>query len=179
MSSSSPFFDRENIRDLVAKNQNETVINALVNLAKRIENKDLSNSIILLSNKYENFVKDARDGVLSTEQKEVSESKLNAAILELIDDIPEESFNLLSQFNKQKSKSAFLREDGKEDKLMKYGIFSLFIFGFLVLVFGIIWYAVSIMSQNDHPFQWTDLILPIAGLTVMSASAFLYFLIKR
>lgn len=169
--------DKAIFRELIAKNQNEKVIDALIQVAKKIENKDLSNSIILLSNKFENYIKDSRNGVLSQEQQEVSLSKLNNAILSLIDDIPEESFKLIGKATATSSASP--SEQGTEDKLMKYMILSLFGLGLLGLVCSFIYLAIKFMPSDAPPFAVTDLILLIGSLTAIFTGGLFYTINKR
>ncbi len=179
MADELPILGKAIIRELVAKNQNDKVIEALINLARKIENKDLSNSIILLSSKFENYVKDSRNGVLSHEQQEQSLAKLNEAILELIDDLPEDAFHQVNESNTKKGKQvSTVSEDKMEDKVMKYMILALFIFGFLGLICSMVYLAIVFMAKNRPDFDFTYLILPIASLTVVFTGGLFYFINK-
>ena len=177
MDNLDPLLDKAVFRELIAKNQNEKVIEALIQVAKKIENKDISNSIILLSNKFENYIRDSRDGVLSQEQQEVSLSKLNGAILNLIDDIPEESFHLIKGAASQQP--AAPTEAQAEDKLMKYMILSLFGLGLLGLVASFIYLAIKFMPTDAPEFAMTDLILLIGSLTAIFTGGLFYTINKR
>lgn len=94
---------KQKIKDLVAENRNDEVIDSLLELSRKINNKELSNSVIMLSAKYENFLKETMQGIVNHEEKNVTLSKLNLSILNLIDSIPDRSFseakNLVSKEN--------------------------------------------------------------------------------
>ena len=171
MSSNIPAFGRAVIKELVAKNQSEKVINQLIKLARRIDNKEISNSIIMLSNRFENYVRDTRNGVLSQEEQDVSLAKLNKSILDLIDDLPDETF----QIGELKTSNSVVQTHFSEaDKLMKYLIMALF-------ALGIVGFIVSmIFAMMGYGKDWQTNIIPfLFSFMMIVTSGFFYFLTKR
>lgn len=170
MPSSEQVFGRSFFKELIAKNQSEKVIDQLIKLAKKINDKEISNSIILLSGRFESYVKDSRNGVLSAEEQEVSLAKLNQSILDLIDDLPDPLPIIQLDPVKPSLKSHF----DEADKVMKYMILGLFGLGILGFISSMIYLMVA---KSD---DWLSNLIPmIASFMVIVTSGFFYFLTKR
>ncbi len=83
----------DKMKKLVAENKTEEVIDSLFELADKIPDKKLSNNVTILSSRYGTYVEEKTLGTVNSEEGDIKLAKLNQAILNIIDSLPNEIFH--------------------------------------------------------------------------------------
>lgn len=98
-----PFISKTDLKKLVANNQIDLAFEMLLVINDRTGNKELYNQVILLNAKYDKLKRDIRANVIRHEDKNVDRGQLNTALLELIDEMPSDQYEIDEQlYNKWK-----------------------------------------------------------------------------
>lgn len=81
--------NKKQLQALLASGRTTSVVEHLESVSQKVEDTDLKNEIILVSGKFNSFKRDKRSGVLNKEQEETQLAKINNALLEIINSLPE------------------------------------------------------------------------------------------
>ena len=160
---------KSTIKQLVAENKTEQVIDALLNLSDKINDDETKNSVIMLSSRYKRFVDQTIRGVSEMEEQNTYLAQLNDAALKLIDEIPEDYFS-----ENRKGQIAIVYEnklDNTLSKIIKISIIVLFLIS-LVCMIGVMVYNFSIYLMKSENTKWSNLGTLLPPLTGLTASVF-------
>lgn len=89
-----PFISKTDLKKLVANNQIDLVFEILLVINDRTGNKELYNQVILLHAKYDKLKRDIRANVIRHEDKNVDRGQLTTGLLELIDEMPSDQYEI-------------------------------------------------------------------------------------
>jgi hypothetical protein len=81
---------KKELKILLSKNKTQKVIDKLLSYIEIVnDNDDLYNEVILLSSRYARYAEEKRKGVLTFEQGQVEINNVHAALLNIIDQLPD------------------------------------------------------------------------------------------
>lgn len=112
--------------DLIAQGETQVAIDALLVLISKIGEKELQAEVVLLSGKFARYKRAKRVGTSTYENQDHSISKINDALIEIIEELPQEQDEGLAPINPP------LHSKGLGQLLL---LFSLLLFLLLIAVF--------------------------------------------
>lgn len=166
---------RNSIKQLVAENRTEEVIEALLKLSDKIDDPEIKNSIVILSSRYKRFVDQTIRGISDVGDQNTFLAQLNDAALKLIDDIPESYFTETSR--KKTEPAAVSKFDSALSKAIPLAVMVLLLFSLAALVGSMLYYFYYFIKGpgKGEVIDFGDLPLIWISLTGFAASAFFYF----
>lgn len=124
------------LKKLIAKGKTKEAIEELLNLAEKIKNDEFSKEIIIQSSNFETYTKTKRQGSSTSQEGNISISKINIALLDIIDQFLDQYINASTR----KNQGSNLEDSTFLIKWWKWIIG----FGFLIsFLFGISKYVIS------------------------------------
>lgn len=87
---------KDKLKDLFSQGKTALVIENLENLSNQLDN-DLQHEIILQAGRFRTLMKEKRNGVLSHEEENVQIAKINVALLEIINQLPNKEFSIINK----------------------------------------------------------------------------------
>lgn len=166
---------RDSIKQLVAENRTEEVIEALLKLSDKIKDQEIKNSIVILSSRYKRFVDQTIRGIADVGDQNTFLAQLNDAALKLIDDIPESYFAESSR--KKAQPAAANKFDRAISRAIPLAVMVLLLFSLLALVGSMGYYMYYYLTGpgKKEDVDFGNLPLLWISLTGFAASAFFYF----
>ncbi len=128
---------KANLRKLIAQNKTRQAIDILFEMTKSSADRDLHQEVIMQSAKLEKLEADKRKGILSFEEQNLSKARINDALLQIVDKIPDSnSSSHASNAEHSTKKETTSVSHANKTKKKKYFSWSI-IAGFMI-IFGII-----------------------------------------
>ena len=82
---------KNELRTLIAQGKTRKAIKQLLRITGKLEDKDLYNDVVFQSSRYEEYLKNKMKGTLSNEALDIALGRVNEALLEIIDRLPDEA----------------------------------------------------------------------------------------
>ncbi len=165
---------KDKLRDLISKGKTDEAIQRLLNLTRQLKNKDLTEETLLQSARYEQYKKEKRQGTSSSENQQISISRINQALLEIISTLPDESTSDHSMTPEQVD-----REVKKSGNLWKWIVSLSVLLGILASVAGFTGVSLIDLFDSDSTASHSitvlvhskkgkhDLVLPNRGVVYL------------
>ena len=81
------------LQNLISQNKTQQAIDSLLAITQSLDDKELHNEVLLQSSKLKQYKKQGRKGIISFENQGISDSRINDALLQIIDELPDHALN--------------------------------------------------------------------------------------